>query len=119
MTRQTPTISLIATLALAAPATEALETVSVGVLCPLTTPSKSFGIAHLQGVTLAVEEWNQNPGNGPLIRLRIADDLEATEQGKAMFAELATEGVVAILGPCNSSVALQLLDDITRLHVPA
>jgi branched-chain amino acid transport system substrate-binding protein len=79
----------------------------VGIICPLTSSSKSFGIGDLQGATLAINQHNLLGKNK--VKVRIINDQSNPDIGVAAVQELQDQGAVAILGPCNSSVARAVL----------
>lgn len=80
----------------------------IGIVCPLTTPSRSFGIPHLQGVTLAIQQFRTTKPAIPLA-IEIFDDRENAALADQQVHQLYAAGAVAVLGPCNSSVASPLI----------
>src|SRR5262249_45299774 len=94
-------------------ASSAQHRVNIAVVGPLTPSSKAFGIAHLQGITLAVDEYNQqHTASGLEVQLNLFDDKANPELGKNLVKSIASSDAVAILGPANSAVTsavIQLL----------
>ena len=88
------------------------STIKIGVIGPLTSPSKTFGIGHLQGITLAVEEYNNDNEPKKKISIIIADDESKQERGIIEVNRMIENGVIAIMGPCNSKVARALIDKV-------
>lgn len=79
----------------------------IGFLGGLTGRVADLGVAGRDGVLLAVEEKNQSGGiAGRKIELIIKDDHQDAEVAKHAVRELANEGVVAIVGPMTSSIAV-------------
>ncbi len=96
---------LLAALLVPSSLSVANEIVTVGVLGPLTTESKSFGIGHLQGITLKANEINEKlkmEKKGWRIRLQVADDQKFPWHAVAAARLLEAAGVAAIFGPANS-----------------
>lgn len=86
----------------------------VAVVCPLTPKaSRPFGIAHLQGVVLALA----SSGMKENINLAIYDDEADPEKAEGIFHELSRKNVVAILGPCNSATSKSILK-LNNFDVP-
>ena len=88
---------------------------------PSTPSSKAFGIAHLQGISLATEEYNdQHRDSGRSIQLRLFDDQADPNTGASIVKSLDHSDVTAVLGPANSAVSRAVLDQITasRLTIP-
>jgi ABC-type branched-subunit amino acid transport system substrate-binding protein len=94
---------------------------SIAVVGPLTPSSKAFGTAHLQGVTLAVEEYNQqNAGSGREIHLRVFDDEATPAKSASVVESLVNSDAVAVLGPANSSATAAVIELLQsqRLAIP-
>jgi ABC-type branched-subunit amino acid transport system substrate-binding protein len=87
----------------------------IGVVCPLTTQSKSFGIPHLQGITLAIDQEQLN--SDIRIEIRVTDDESDPDRGDLAMRQLMNEQALAILGPCNTRVAERAISD-TYLRLP-
>lgn len=69
-----------------------------------------LGIAGRNGVILAVEERNALGGvKGQRVELILKDDKQDAKFSKKAAEELVTEGVVAILGPMTSSMAMEVV----------
>ena len=97
------------------------EPIVIGVLGPLTTPDNTFGIGHLQGITVAIKEFNDNNKNGLNIQLLIADDRADEQTGIVEGKRLYNSGAAVILGPANSSVAKHVIDELLvkeNLEIP-
>ncbi len=79
----------------------------IGFVGGLTGRVADLGVAGRDGVVLAVEEKNQAGGiAGRKLELIIKDDRQEPEFAKQAVRELDSEGVVAIVGPMTSSIAV-------------
>lgn len=71
---------------------------SLGVLVPQTGQASFFGDRVLKGIQLAVMNYNvQNPGGS--VEVVVKDTGGSPEKAAAAFAELAAQGVTAVVGP--------------------
>lgn len=88
------------------PEEEQKETIKIGASLPLTGEAASYGQNALAGITLAINEVNDNGGiNGRKIEL-IAEDDKCTAEGVNGVTKLATvDNVVGLLGPICSAAA--------------
>lgn len=85
--------------------------VRVGVIGPFTGPSADFGVPMLNGIRLATDEINGVGGYlGRPIELVVKDDMADPTRGRQMAQELLAEKVTAVIGFCNTGVALKALD---------
>ena len=85
--------------------------VRVGVVGPFTGPSADFGVPMLNGIKLAVDEINAVGGYmGRPMELVVKDDMADPARGRQAAQELLSEKVSAVLGFCNTGVALKALD---------
>lgn len=85
--------------------------VRVGVIGPFTGPSADFGVPMLNGIRLAADEINGVGGYlGRPIELVVKDDMADPTRGRQMAQELLAEKVTAVIGFCNTGVALKALD---------
>jgi len=91
------------------------QILSLAVVGPLTPSSKAFGIAHLQGISLAVDEYNE--AHAPKIQLKILDDKADPVTGSSAVKSLANSDVLAILGPANSAVTAAVIDLLQAQHI--
>ena len=79
--------------------------ISIGILTPLTSSNRIFGTDHLQAVTLAIEQANASGLLGDF-RLRLIIQDESSPQTVLNKIRLLNNAnVVAVLGPCTSSVS--------------
>jgi branched-chain amino acid transport system substrate-binding protein len=87
------------------------QPVRIGVIGPFSGPSSDFGNPMLHGVQLAVEEINAVGGYlGRPLELVVKDDQGNPDVGLKGSQELASAGVVATIGFCNTGVAAKSLD---------
>ena len=123
MQRQRPGFSqaiglLAATVALSA-AAQTNPTVKIGVIGPFSGPSSDFGSPMLHGVQLAVEEINAVGGYlGRPLELVVQDDQGNPDVGLKGSQALASGGVVATIGFCNTGVAAKSLEAYQTAQVP-
>ncbi len=95
------------------------QPIKVGVIGPFSGPSSDFGKPMLQGIQLAVEQFNQVGGYlGRPVELVIKDDEAVPDVGRKRSEELAAEGVVAALGFCNTGVAMPSLEVYQKAQLP-
>lgn len=82
------------------------EPILIGFIGGLSGPNADNGQAGLNGVTLAVEEFNRDGGvKGRLVELIAKDDGQSKEKATASTNELVAAKVEAIVGPFTSSMA--------------
>ncbi|MBI4713159.1 MAG: branched-chain amino acid ABC transporter substrate-binding protein [Planctomycetes bacterium] len=83
------------------------DTINLGVAGPLTGDQAKMGTDVLNGVTLAVEEWNAKGGVlGKKIVIVPRDDMAQEQQAQSVAKELAGEGVVGVVGHFNSGCTI-------------
>ncbi len=82
--------------------------IKIGVYGPLTGGSSPMGLSMRDGVRLAADEINSRGGVlGRRIDLVERDDQATNERGAQVMQDLiSNQGVVAVLGPINTGVAL-------------
>jgi branched-chain amino acid transport system substrate-binding protein len=97
-------------------ALRAQETVGVGVMAPLTSGVPAAARAMVQGATLAGDETGA--AGGPAVTLVVVDDRGSAEQAGRLFAELATRGVVAVVGPLTDLTVSAVAPRAERQGVP-
>ncbi|MEK6697798.1 MAG: penicillin-binding protein activator [Nitrospirota bacterium] len=89
----------------------------IGVLIPRSGPLAAFGDKVLRGAQLALHEHNlQNPDNRAEV---IVKDCEGSpEKTNAAMAELASQGIVAAIGPLLTKSVEALAPSLDKLKVP-
>lgn len=93
--------------------------VRIGVIGPFTGASADFGVPMLNGIKLAVDEINAVGGYmGRPMELVVKDDTADPARGRQAAQELLSEKVTAVLGFCNSGVALKSLDLFQQAKTP-
>lgn len=91
----------------------------VGVIGPFTGASADFGLPMLNGIRLAADEINRVGGYlGRTIELVVKDDQANPDVGLKMAQELAAEKVSAVLGFCNTGVAMKALEVFQTSQLP-
>ncbi len=84
----------------------AQETVSIGMMVPLTSGVPAAARTAVQGATLAVEELNAAGGlSGASITLAVEDDRGSIDEAVRKFDQLTGRKVVAIIGPLTDAAA--------------
>lgn len=98
------------------------ESVKVGVLLPLSGATAYYGGVQLDGIEFCVNYVNNNGGikalNGAKIELVVQDSASDPETGVSAFEKLVEEGVVAVIGPYNSTVAAATAPLAIQYKVP-
>lgn len=91
-----------------APASQASShEIILGVEAPLTGAQANNGQDMLRGVKLAVAQANAKGGvNGHKIRIVELDDQANPDKAAAMVSQATKAGVMAVVGPYNSSVGI-------------
>jgi len=91
-----------------APASQAASSdLVIGVEAPLTGAQANNGQDMLRGVKLAVAQANAKGGvNGHKVRIVELDDQADPNKAAAMVSQAKKAGVVAVVGPYNSSVGI-------------
>jgi branched-chain amino acid transport system substrate-binding protein len=88
---------------------------SIGVVLPLSGRFGAFGNLVRRGIDLAVEQWSvHRPGLQVLYR----DSQSDTEMTRHAVAELADQGVLAVVGPLTGNAAMAAAEEAQRRRVP-
>ncbi|AJK50192.1 branched-chain amino acid ABC transporter substrate-binding protein [Burkholderia plantarii] len=103
-------IALAGAVAFGAVAAHAQEVVVIGHSAPLTGPQAANGKDNENGARLAVDELNKQhvmvAGKAVTFKLDSQDDQADPKVGVQVAQNLVDHGVVAVLGPYNSGVAI-------------
>ena len=112
----------VALLAVSLPASADVSgrAVKIGVMYPLTGKGATWGNHAQIGIRLAVEEVNAAGGIGGVPIKLVEYDYQAKEsEGITIINKLATrDNVLAVLGPCFSSVCEVIFPLLERLQTP-
>ena len=82
------------------------EPLKIGFIGGLSDRNSDNGQSGLNGVMLAVEQFNRNAGiGGRLVELVARDDAQRRETAENSAKELVAAGVEAVIGPFTSSMA--------------
>ncbi len=112
-------LGLCATLVATTVQAQTAQPVRIGVIGPFSGPSSDFGNPMLHGVQLAVDEINAVGGYlGRPLELVIKDDQGNPDVGLKGSQELASAGVIATIGFCNTGVAAKSLDVYQNGQLP-
>lgn len=93
--------------------------IKIGAAGQLTGPEAVFGSDMLNGVKLAVEEWNAKGGVlGKKIELVPGDDQAEPRQAVAVANKFVAEGVVGVVGHFNSSCSIPASEVYHKAGIP-
>jgi branched-chain amino acid transport system substrate-binding protein len=83
------------------------EALRIGVAGPMTGDQSKLGRDILNGVEIAVSEWNEKGGVlGRPIRVEVGDDQHDPKQAVSIANKLVNSGVVGVVGHFNSSASI-------------
>ena len=99
---------------------QAKAPIKVGVVAPLSGNSADMGIPVKEAVELAFKELNEKGGiSGRKVELIVFDDEAKPDKGTSLVQRLIeNDKVVAVLGPCNTAVALATVKVTQQAKVP-
>ncbi len=87
----------------------AADTVKIGVLLPMSGPTSYYGEVQYNGIEFCADYVNANGGikslGGAKVELVLQDSAGDPETGVSAFEVLLDDGVSAVVGPYNSTVA--------------
>ena len=93
--------------------------IRIGAAGQLTGPEAVFGADMLNGVKLAVDEWNAKGGVlGRKIELIPGDDQAEPRQAVAVANKFVNEGVVGVIGHFNSSCSIPASEVYNKAGIP-
>ncbi len=96
------------------------QPVRLGFLGGLTGKLSDLGVPGRDAAILAVEEANRGGGaGGRRVELLVRDDRQDPAAARAAVQELLDAGVLAIVGPMTSAVAVAVVDPLEARGVPA
>jgi branched-chain amino acid transport system substrate-binding protein len=83
------------------------DTIKVGVLLPMSGSTAYYGEVQYNGIEFCANYVNENGGvlDGKQIELVLQDSASDPETGVSAFEYLVEQGVSAVIGPYNSTVA--------------
>jgi branched-chain amino acid transport system substrate-binding protein len=113
-------LALIGLLLTATGASSAAEPIKIGVTGPLTGGSSPLGISMRDGIALAADQINARGGVlGRPLQLIQADDRSDEQTGTRIAREMIERhGVVALVGHCNTGVALASQYHFQEARIP-
>ncbi|MBI5359038.1 MAG: branched-chain amino acid ABC transporter substrate-binding protein [Planctomycetes bacterium] len=95
------------------------ETIKIGVAGPLTGNQSKMGADVLNGVKLAVDQWNARGGVlGKKIEIIQRDDEAKEQTAKTVALELINANVVGIIGHFNSGCTLPASENYFHSGIP-
>jgi branched-chain amino acid transport system substrate-binding protein len=93
--------------------------IRIGAAGQLTGPEAVFGADMLNGVKLAVEEWNARGGVlGKKIEIVPGDDQAEPRQAVAVANKFVNEGVAGVVGHFNSSCSIPASEVYHKAGIP-
>ncbi len=101
-------VTTVAALVLALPASAAPVTVNVGAALSLTGEAAVYGQSAKRGIDLAVQDIAKGSVSGVRLKVTTIDDASTSAGAAAAFGVFFRDGVLAIMGPTLSSVALEV-----------
>jgi branched-chain amino acid transport system substrate-binding protein len=95
------------------------DVIKVGVAAQMTGPEAKMGSDFVNGVSIAVEEWNAKGGIlGKKIMILPGDDQADPKQAVSVANKLVNEKAVGIIGHFNSSSSIPASDVYNRAGIP-
>jgi len=98
------------------------DVVKIGTLHPLTGPQASEGQEMRDAIQLAIDEVNENGGieslGGAKVELVEGDSENNPEKGISEVQQMDNSGVVGIVGPYTTAVALAATQEAERIGLP-
>lgn len=105
-----------------APVAQAANVVKLGVILPMSGPNAAFGNTSLNGIKLAVDEFNAKGGvkslGGAKIELVVADIPQPNAAAAATQRLISQERVSGVIGSFVSSVTIAASEVTERAGVP-
>lgn len=93
--------------------------IKIGVAGPFTGDQAQFGMDELNGVKLAVEEWNAKGGLlGKKIAIVDGDEQADPKQAVTVAKKFETEKVAGVIGHYNSSCSIPASDVYNKAGIP-
>ena len=113
-------LALVLVLSIVGTVCAAEDTIRIGVYGPLSGDSAMVGATMVEGIQLAVDEFNEAGGiDGHLIELFIEDDEQSPKVAVNAVNKLIYEdNVIGIIGTVNSSCVLQSMEVSWDAEVP-
>lgn len=103
-------------------ASDDVDVVKIGSLHPLTGPQASEGQEMRDAIQLAIDEINENGGiqslGGAKVELIDSDSENNPEKGISEVQTMDSAGVVGIIGPYTTAVALAATQEAERIGLP-
>jgi branched-chain amino acid transport system substrate-binding protein len=95
------------------------DVIKIGVAGPLTGENAAFGQDQLNGVKLAVEEWNAKGGVlGKKLAIVEGDDQRDPKQAVTAANKLVNDGVFAVVGHFNSNCSIPASAVYNKAGIP-
>lgn len=112
MLRRTTILFFLATGLLTLSCTQ--EVYKLGAVLPLTGNYHNYGEAIRNGVELAYEQINADPGYSTKLELTIVDSESDPDKAKGLLEELYGDGALAVIGGATSAEAMEMVSVADR-----
>jgi len=100
-------VTLVFALALGLGCKSGPKVIKIGVAGPMTGDQAKMGMDLVNGVSLAVDEWNAKGGVlGVKVEIVKGDDRRDPKEANSLAQKLVNDGVVAVVGHFNSSCSI-------------
>ena len=95
------------------------DVIKLGIAGPMTGDQAKMGMDFRNGVSLAVDQWNNKGGVlGKKIEMIISDDQHDPKQAVSVANKMVNEGVVGVIGHFNSNCSIPASDVYDRAGIP-
>jgi branched-chain amino acid transport system substrate-binding protein len=112
-------VSTIVFLVLSGCQKKGADVITVGISGPMTGPQAKLGSDFKNGVSIAVQEWNEKGGLlGKKIEVIVGDDQADPKQAVSVANKTVNEGAVGVIGHFNSSCSIPASDVYNRAGIP-
>lgn len=93
--------------------------IKIGIAGPMTGDQAKMGTDFKNGVSIAVEEWNNRGGVlGKKIEIVVSDDQHDPKQAVSVANKMVNDGVVGVIGHFNSNCSIPASDVYNRAGIP-
>lgn len=96
------------------------ETIKIGLNMELSGVAAGYGQQQKQGAEFAIQEINQKGGiKGKKVQLIIKDNKSDTAESATITSNLASKGVLAIVGPATTGNTKAAIPNLLHSQIPA
>lgn len=90
----------------------------IAIAAPLTGPYRALGQTIVEGVTLAVEDFNRNQDSAHKIGTVILDDGGLVSEGLGRADIAIAQSALGVIGHLNSEISVEASRKYARAHIP-